>query len=120
MPARAVGEQVDADQLRARGLGGADGELERPGRRVDRNASAAERDVRSPLSGGSDPGDRADGDAAGDHHAQIEPRGRDELLHHRSVPLEPEPTLERVEVATQCDLVLAQLDLPDPSCRSGA
>ena len=55
MTAGAVGQQVDADQVHARGSGGADRELERGRRRIDGDASAAEGDVRPPLAGRGDP-----------------------------------------------------------------
>ena len=46
------------------------------------------------------------------------PGGRDELLKERSVPLEPEPVLELVEVAAQRDLVLAALDVAAPAAEA--
>ena len=52
---------------------------------------------------------------AGDDDAKVEPRRRHELLQHRSVPLEPEPVLERAEVAAERDLVLTELDVAAPA-----
>ena len=43
------------------------------------------------------------------------PDGRDQLLQHGSVPLEPEPVLERMKVAAEGDLVLTELDVAAPA-----
>ena len=59
-------------------------------------------------------------DARRDDDAEVEPGRRDELLQHRAVPLEPEPVLERAEMAPEGDLVARRARRRGPSCRSGA
>jgi hypothetical protein len=44
--------------------------------------------------------------------------GSDEFLQERSVALEPEPVLERAQVAAKRDLVLAELDVPAPAAEA--
>ena len=117
-PPVAVGQQVDADQVGSRRVRGADGELERRRRRLDRDAGAAEGDVRPPLARRRDARDRADGHAGGDDDPEIEAGGRHELLQQRAVPLEPEPVLERAEVAAERDLVAAELDVAAPAAEA--
>ena len=46
------------------------------------------------------------------------PAGGDELLQDRAVALEPEPVLERAEVAAERDLVAAELDVAAPAAEA--
>ena len=119
MTAGAVREQIDADQVRSGRLRGADGELDRLRRRLDGDPRAAESDVRPPLSRRRDARDRAHGDARGDDDPEVEPGRRHELLHDRAVALEPEPVLERAEMAPEGDLVAAELDVAAPAAEAG-
>ena len=96
-PACLVREQVDADEVSADRLGGADSELAGVGRRLRWAAMAAERDIRAPLASGRDPLDRSDDAAAGDHQPQVVAAGRDQLLDERPVPPEPGSALECVQ-----------------------
>ena len=119
MTAGAVREQIDADQVRSGRLRGADGELDRLRRRHDGDPRAAESDVRPPLSRRRDARDRAHGDARGDDDPEVEPGRRHELLHDRAVALEPEPVLDRAEMAPEGDLVAAELDVAAPAAEAG-
>ena len=114
-PAPRVRQQVDPDEIAAHRASRGEGELLRLERRRRRQAVRPECDVRAPLTVRSDADHSTHHPVGRDDEAQVVPARGHELLHERTLPLEPRPVAQRTQMCLERRLTFAAVDVGSPA-----